>query len=87
MQLSGRGVALSVGASMLFAVLPGYVQWLTPLDGVQIFAQRVLWSIPLVLLLVLLARQTSLLRESFVRLRREPLLLAACPLAAALEAE
>ncbi|MBJ7545823.1 EamA family transporter RarD, partial [Pseudomonas sp. OA3] len=84
MQLSGRGVALSVGASMLFAVLPGYVQWLTPLDGVQIFAQRVLWSIPLVLLLVLLARQTSLLRESFVRLRREPLLLAACPLAAAL---
>lgn len=84
MQLSGRGVALSVGASMLFAVLPGYVQWLTPLDGVQIFAQRVLWSIPLVLLLVLLARQTALLRETFVRLRREPLLLAACPLAAAL---
>ena len=54
MQLSGRGVALSVGASMLFAVLPGYVQWLTPLDGVQIFAQRVLWSIPLVLLLSLI---------------------------------
>ena len=84
MQLSGRGVALSVGASMLFAVLPGYVQWLTPLDGVQVFAQRVLWSIPLVLLLVLLAGQTTLLRETFVRLRREPLLLAACPLAAAL---
>ena len=36
------------------------------------------------LLLVLLARQTTLLRETFVRLRREPLLLAACPLAAAL---
>lgn len=84
MHLSGRGVALSVGASVLFAVMPGYVQWLAPLDGVQIFAQRVLWSIPLVLLLVLLTRQTSLLRETFGRLRREPLLLAACPLAAAL---
>ena len=84
MHLSGRGVALSVGASVLFAVMPGYVQWLAPLDGVQVFAQRVLWSIPLVLLLVLLTRQTALLRETFGRLRREPLLLAACPLAAAL---
>lgn len=84
MGLSGRGVALSIGASMLFALLPGYVQWLSPLDGVQIFAQRVLWSIPLVLLLVVLARQTASLRETFSRLRREPLLLAACPLAATL---
>ena len=84
MHLSGRGLALSIGASLLFAVLPGYVQWLTPLDGVQIFAQRVLWSIPLILLLVVLARQTHLLRETFIRLRREPLLLAACPVAAAL---
>ncbi|MGQ7956991.1 EamA family transporter RarD [Pseudomonas sp. SP16.1] len=84
MHLSGRGVALSVGASVLFAVLPGYVQLLAPLDGIQIFAQRVLWSIPLVLLLVLLSRQGALLGETFARLRREPLLLAAWPLAAAL---
>ncbi|WP_457789514.1 EamA family transporter RarD [Pseudomonas sp. PL-6] len=84
MHLSGRGVALSVGASLLFAVLPGYVQLLAPLDGIQIFAQRVLWSIPLVLLLVLLTRQGALLRETFARLRREPLLLAAWPLAAVL---
>lgn len=84
MQLSGRGLALSVGASLLFAVLPGYVQLLAPLDGIQIFAQRVLWSIPLVLLLVLLTRQGALLRETFARLRREPLLLAAWPLAAVL---
>lgn len=84
MHLSGRGLALSIGASLLFAVLPGYVQWLTPLDGVQVFAQRVLWSVPLILLLVVAARQTHLLRETFVRLRHEPLLLAACPLAAAL---
>lgn len=84
MMLSGRGVALSVIASVLFAVMPGYVQLLAPLDGVQVFAQRVLWSIPMVLLLVALMRQGALLRETFARLRREPLLLAACPLAAVL---
>jgi chloramphenicol-sensitive protein RarD len=77
-------VALSVGASVLFALLPGYVQLLAPLDGIQIFAQRVLWSIPLVLLLVLLTRQGALLRETFARLRREPLLVAAWPVAAVL---
>jgi len=84
MLLSGRGVALSVGASVLFALLPGYVQLLAPLDGIQVFAQRVLWSIPLVLLLVFLTRQGALLRETFARLRREPLLVAAWPVAAVL---
>lgn len=84
MQLSGRGVGLSVTASVLFVLIPGYVRWLEPLDGVQVFAQRILWSIPAVLLLVLLSRQDGVLREAFARLRREPLLLAALPLAAAL---
>lgn len=84
MHLSGRGVVLSVGASVLFAVLPGYVHLLAPLDGMQIFAQRVLWSIPLVLLLVLMTRQGAQLRDTFARLRCEPLLLAAWPLAAVL---
>lgn len=84
MRLSGRGVALSLTASVLFALMPGYVRELAPLDGVQIFAQRVLWSIPAVLLLVALMRQWAVLRDVLVRLRREPLLLAALPLAALL---
>ncbi|SEP60542.1 chloramphenicol-sensitive protein RarD [Pseudomonas cuatrocienegasensis] len=82
--LSGRGVALSVGASVLFALMPGYVQQLAPLDGVQVFAQRVLWSLPAVALLVLLGRQWSVLAGVLQRLRREPLLLAALPVAAVL---
>lgn len=82
MLLSGRGVALSIIASGLFALVPGYVQLLAPLDGGQVFAQRVVWSIPAVLLLVTLSRQWSVLAQVFVRLRREPLLLAALPLAA-----
>ncbi|WP_339079756.1 EamA family transporter RarD [Pseudomonas sp. TMP9] len=84
MQLSGRGVALSMIASVLFALVPGYVQLLAPLDGLQVFAQRVLWSLPAVLLLVTLSRQWPLLFAACGRLRREPLLLASLPLAALL---
>jgi chloramphenicol-sensitive protein RarD len=84
MQLSGRGVALSVIASVLFALVPGYVQLLAPLDGLQVFAQRVLWSLPAVLLLVTLSRQWPLVLAACGRLRREPLLLASLPLAALL---
>lgn len=84
MDLSGRGVALSILASVLFALIPGYVRHLEPLDGVQVFAQRVLWSIPAVLLLVVLARQGPVLCATLARFRREPLLLAALPLSAAL---
>lgn len=84
MHLSGRGVALSVAASVLFVLIPGYVRELAPLDGLQVFAQRILWSIPAVLLLVALARQWAVLGAALLRLRREPLLLPALLLAAAL---
>ena len=84
MNLSGRGVALSIGASVLFVLFPGYVLMLSPLDGVQVFAQRVLWSIPAVLLLVLLSRQWPVLVSSFQRVAREPLLAVALPLSAGL---
>ncbi|UTW07197.1 EamA family transporter RarD [Pseudomonas benzenivorans] len=84
MNLSGRGVALSIFASVLFAVIPGYVQQLAPLDGVQVFAQRVLWSIPAILLLVALSRQWGTLAAVLARMRREPLLLLASPVAALL---
>lgn len=84
MILSGRGVFLSLFASILFGIIPGYVQWLTPLDGIQVFAQRVLWSIPAVLVLVVLGRQMQVVAQSLERLLSEPRVLLACPLAAAL---
>ena len=84
MKLSGQGVALSLASSFMFALMPGYVRWLAPLDAVQIFAQRVLWSIPAVLLLVLLMRQWSVVLAAFRRLRHEPLLWLALPLSAAM---
>ncbi|MGX5220140.1 MULTISPECIES: EamA family transporter RarD [Pseudomonas] len=84
MNLSGKGVGLSVFASILFSIIPGYVQLLAPLDGVQVFAQRVLWSLPAIVLLFVVTRQWRLLLAALVRLRNEPRLLAALPLAAAL---
>lgn len=84
MNLSGRGVLLSLGASLLFALITVYVRLLAPLDGLQVFAQRVIWSIPAVLLLVLLSRQWPLLLDSLRRLRREPWLLLVLPLCAVL---
>src|SRR3990167_8593260 len=84
MQLSGRGVALSIIASVLFAVVPGYVRLLAPLDGLQVFAQRVVWSIRAVLLMIPRARQGPMLLIACGSVRREPLLLASLPLAALL---
>src|SRR3990167_975037 len=84
MQLSGRGVSLSLIASVLFVLIPGYVRELAPLDGVQVFAQRVLWSIPAVLLLVLLTRQWAVLAAALRRWRAAPKVVAALPLAALL---
>ena len=86
MNLSGRGVALSVSASVLFVLFPGYVLLLAPLDGVQIFAQRVLWSIPAVLLMILFSRQAPVLLASLQRLGQEPLLALALPITAAMMA-
>ena len=52
--LSGKGLGLSVLSSVLFALMPVYFAWLAPLDGLQVVALRVVWSLPMVLLLVVL---------------------------------
>lgn len=52
MRISGQGVLLSLAASVLFVTLPGYVHLLEPLDSLQVVAHRVVWSIPMVFLLV-----------------------------------
>lgn len=48
----GRGIALSVAASALFALMSAYTKWLAPLDGLDIFAWRMVWTLPGALLLV-----------------------------------
>lgn len=77
MQLSGRGVAMSLFASLLFAIIPGYVQFLSPLNGIQVFAQRLLWSLPVLLVLVIITGHWVHFRICLRKIKRRPLLLLA----------
>jgi chloramphenicol-sensitive protein RarD len=68
----GRGIALSVGASALFALLSVYVKLLAPLTGLDIFAWRVLWTVPGALLLIAVRHRWPLLRQLVARALNEP---------------
>ncbi|CAB3747768.1 EamA family transporter RarD [Paraburkholderia solisilvae] len=58
----GRGIALSVGASALFALLSVYATLLAPLTGLDIFAWRVVWTAPGALALIALRSRLPELR-------------------------
>ena len=81
---SPRGIALSLLASSLFAMLPGYVTLLAPLDSVAIFAWRIVCTLPGVLLILQLSGKMPLFVATCRRLLREPKLLLLVPLMAAL---
>ncbi len=68
----GRGISLSVGASMLFALLSGYTKLLAPLDGLDIFAWRVVWTLPGALALLFLRQRVPQASALLRRLAREP---------------
>ena len=84
MQLSGRGVAMSFFASCVFAIIPGYALYLAPLNGIQVFAQRVLWSLPVVFVLLVLVGRLPQLKVCLQRLVREPILILAVFVSSAL---
>ncbi len=67
-----RGIALSVGASSLFALMSVYTLLLAPLGGLDIFAWRVIWTVPGALLLIALRCRWPQLRELVARMVREP---------------
>ena len=79
-----RGIMLSVGASAMFALLSAYATLLTPLSGLDIFAWRVVWTVPGALLLVALRKRLPILRQLLYRMVTEPKLCAAMILSAAL---
>jgi chloramphenicol-sensitive protein RarD len=72
-----RGIALSVGASALFALLSAYVTLLAPLSGLDIFAWRIIWTVPGALLLVALRKRLPILRQLLYRMVTQPKLGAA----------
>lgn len=61
---TARGIGLSVLASALFAVLSGYTRLLAPLDGLDIFAWRILWTTVAVLALIAWRRHGAQLQAA-----------------------
>jgi chloramphenicol-sensitive protein RarD len=79
-----RGIALSVGASAMFALLSAYATLLKPFSGLDIFAWRIVWTAPGALLLVALRRRLPILRALLVEMMTQPKLGAAMIVAAGL---
>ncbi|SMG58449.1 EamA family transporter RarD [Paraburkholderia susongensis] len=79
-----RGIALSVGACAMFALLSAYATLLAPLTGLDIFAWRIVWTVPGALLLVALRKRLPILRQLLCRMMTEPKLGAAMSASAAL---
>lgn len=79
-----RGIALSVGASALFALLSAYATLLKPLGGLDIFAWRVIWTVPGALALLALRKRLPMFRQLLYRMVNEPVLAVAMMVSAAL---
>ncbi|MDR3426481.1 MULTISPECIES: EamA family transporter RarD [Silvimonas] len=82
--LSGRGVALSVTASVIFATIGWFAALLRPLDGMGIVAWRVVWTVPAMAVALVLLGQTGRFRALCMRLRTEPRLWLVLPVTASL---
>jgi chloramphenicol-sensitive protein RarD len=67
-----RGIVLSVCASTMFALLSAYVTLLSPLGGLDIFAWRIVWTVPGALLLAALRKRLPILRQLVYRMVTEP---------------
>ncbi|CAN0624531.1 Chloramphenicol-sensitive protein RarD [Burkholderia multivorans] len=81
---TGRGIALSVTASSLFALMSAYAKLLAPLSGLDIFAWRILWTAPGALALIALRGRWPALVALAGRMVRDRALWLALPVSAAL---
>lgn len=70
-----KGVVLSLGSSCIFAGLYFYATLLKPLDGEEIFAWRMLLTLPCVTLFMLLGREWHHVMNIFQRILRRPVLI------------
>jgi chloramphenicol-sensitive protein RarD len=70
-----KGIALSVSASVLFAVMYYYTSLLSPLSGVEIFGWRMLLTMPCMTVFMLAAREWTRVTELIRRLIAAPRLL------------
>lgn len=75
MELSKKGMALSIFASIMFACLPAYFLWLHPLSATQILALRVFWTFFGLLLLLVALKEVPEFKATIKRLRVNPKLI------------
>ncbi|MGE7958853.1 EamA family transporter RarD [Pseudomonas sp. NPDC089530] len=79
-----KGIALSVLASVLFAVMYFYTSLLAPLTGVEIFGWRMLLTVPCMTVFMLVSGEWRRVAEILKRLLGQALLLPALLLSSAL---
>lgn len=70
-----KGVSLSILASVLFGVLYYYSTLLAPLDGEDIFAWRMIFTIPFMVGFVAAVGDSHMVRAILVRIKTEPFLI------------
>lgn len=75
MELSKKGIALSLLASILFACLPAYFLWLAPLSSIQILALRIFGTFFALLLLLFVTKQAASFQTTVKRLLANPKLI------------
>lgn len=79
-----KGIALSVFASVLFAVMYFYTSLLAPLDGEEIFGWRMLLTMPCMTLFMLVSGEWKRVVDPLRRVAAKPLLLVGLMLSSAL---
>ena len=70
-----KGVALSVLASVIFGVLYFFTQFLKPLDSEEIFAWRMLSTLPLLTLFMWWSGDLKYIQQIFQRIKKQPAIL------------
>ncbi len=79
-----RGVSLSVLASVLFGVMYYYTTLLAPLNGQDIFAWRMIFTVPFLLAFVAMTGEQHLVNAIWARLKQQPALIFVLLLSSAL---
>lgn len=79
-----KGVALSVLASVLFAVMYYFTSLLTPLSGLEIFGWRMLLTVPCMTVFMVVSGEWRQVQELLRRLAAEPRLIAGVVVSSAL---
>lgn len=79
-----KGIALSVSASVLFAVMYYYTSLLTPLSGVEIFGWRMLLTVPCMTVFMLVSGEWRRVLELIHLMVAKPKLIGGLIVSAAL---